>query len=91
MNMYVYADNAATTKMSDVAIAAMLPYLNEIYGNPSSLHSVGQQANEALCSARERMAALLGTMRPNYVSSPCAFQAPFLSICIFWASLHFPF
>ncbi len=58
--MQIYADNAATTKMSSTAIDAMLPYMAEIYGNPSSLHSVGQQANEALCDARARIAALLG-------------------------------
>lgn len=57
--MRIYADNAATTKMSKTAIDAMTPYLNEIYGNPSSLHSVGQEAAEALHSARERMARLL--------------------------------
>ena len=45
--MQVYADNAATTKMSKTAIAAMLPYFDEVYGNPSSLHSVGQAAKEA--------------------------------------------
>lgn len=56
----IYADNAATTKMSRVAIDAMLPYMNRIYGNPSSLHSVGQRANEALCDARERIAKRLG-------------------------------
>lgn len=58
--MKIYADNAATTKMSKVAIEAMLPYMNEIYGNPSSLHSVGQNANEALENARERIAKRLG-------------------------------
>ena len=52
----VYADNAATTQMSRAAIDAMLPYMETIYGNPSSLHSVGQQANEALQDARERIA-----------------------------------
>ena len=57
--MKIYADNAATTKMSPAAIEAMLPYMNEIYGNPSSLHSVGQRANEALSEARTRIAALL--------------------------------
>lgn len=56
----IYADNAATTKMSRVAIDAMLPYLDRIYGNPSSLHSVGQRANEALTTARERIAKRLG-------------------------------
>ncbi len=58
--MYIYADNAATTKMSRTAIDAMLPYMEEFYGNPSSLHSVGQRANEALMDARQRAAALLG-------------------------------
>ena len=55
----VYADNASTTQMSRTAIEAMLPYMETIYGNPSSLHSVGQQASEALQSARERVAKCL--------------------------------
>ena len=58
--MTIYADNAATTKMSRTAIDAMLPYMETYYGNPSSLHSVGQTAAEALQSARERIAACLG-------------------------------
>ena len=58
--MYVYADNAATTKMSTVAVSAMMPYMTEVYGNPSSLHSVGQEAKEALEDARARVAACLG-------------------------------
>ena len=58
--MQVYADNAATTKMSRVAIDAMVPYFDNIYGNPSSLHSVGQEAKEALENARERVANCLG-------------------------------
>ena len=58
--MTVYADNAATTKMSQTAIDAMLPYMTTIYGNPSSLHSVGQQAKEALDAARETVANCLG-------------------------------
>lgn len=57
--MQIYLDNAATTKMSDHAIRAMLPYMNEIYGNPSSLHNAGQQANHALSDARQRIAGLL--------------------------------
>ena len=56
----IYLDNAATTKMSKTAMDAMLPYMDNIYGNPSSLHSVGQAANEALINARERIAKLLG-------------------------------
>ena len=58
--MYVYADNAATTRMSQTAINAMLPYLDKVYGNPSSLHSVGQEAKEALEAARDTVAACLG-------------------------------
>ena len=58
--MQVYADNAATTKMSSVAISAMLPYFDKIYGNPSSLHSIGQEAKEVLDEAREKVAACLG-------------------------------
>jgi len=58
--MYVYADNAATTAMSQVAIDAMLPHFNKVYGNPSSLHSVGQQAKEALDAARATVAQCLG-------------------------------
>ncbi len=57
--MNVYADNAATTKTSKTAIAAMLPYFDEIYGNPSSLHTAGQRAAEALEKARETIAGIL--------------------------------
>ena len=58
--MRVYADNAATTRVSKTALEAMLPYYTEIYGNPSSLHSVGQEAKEALENARDHIAAVLG-------------------------------
>ena len=58
--MQVYADNAATTKMSQTSIDAMLPYMTTVYGNPSSLHSVGQRAKEALDAARETVAQCLG-------------------------------
>ena len=58
--MYVYADNAATTPMSETAVNAMLPYLRNNFGNPSSLYTVGQKAKEALCNARESIARNLG-------------------------------
>ena len=58
--MQIYADNAATTRLSDTALTAMLPYLQQEYGNPSSLHSVGQRAQEALTDARARIAQRLG-------------------------------
>ena len=58
--MYVYADNAATTAMSQLAIDAMVPYFNKTFGNPSSLHSTGQEAKEALDAARATVAQCLG-------------------------------
>lgn len=57
--MKIYADNAATTKMSENAIQAMLPYMREVYGNPSSLYEIGQNAKEALEDARRRAAVVL--------------------------------
>lgn len=56
----IYVDNGATTKMSRVAIDSMLPYMEKFYGNPSSLHTAGQKAAEALQSARESVADCLG-------------------------------
>ena len=68
--MQVYADNAATTKMSKTAIDAMLPYMETVFGNPSSLHTVGQKAAEALYDARKRIAACLGcTSQEIYFTS----------------------
>ena len=58
--MTVYADNAATTQMSDSVLKAMMPLLTDIYGNPSSLHSVGQIAKEHLEAARETVAECIG-------------------------------
>ncbi|WP_302629124.1 cysteine desulfurase NifS [Eubacterium sp. AF15-50] len=58
--MYIYADNAATTKTSQAAIDAMVDIMNNVYGNPSSLHTVGQKAKEALEKARVEVAQCLG-------------------------------
>ena len=63
----IYLDNAATTKMSETAIKAMFSAVNEVYGNPSSLHSVGQKAAEALQNARETIAGLIGA-KPNEIT-----------------------
>lgn len=62
----VYVDNAATTAMSDTAINAMTPYFKDVYGNPSSLHTVGQVAKEALDKARAQIAELIGA-KPNEI------------------------
>lgn len=68
--MQIYADNAATTKTSRTAIDAMLPFFDQIYGNPSSLHHVGQVAAEALVQARQDIADCLGCeAREIYITS----------------------
>ena len=68
--MKVYADNAATTRTSDAAVQAMMPYFSTIYANPSSLHSDGQRAKEALEEARASIAKHLGcTPREIYFTS----------------------
>lgn len=56
---FIYADNAATTKISDIAVQAMLPYLQEIYANASSVHLLGQHSAAALFSARQQVAQVL--------------------------------
>ena len=71
----VYADNAATTAMSRTAVEAMLPYLDKIYGNPSSLHSVGQVAKEALEVARADMAACLGAKPDEIYFTSCGSES----------------
>lgn len=59
MRDIIYADNAATTKLSRSALEAMLPYLREEYGNPSSLHSAGQAARRGIDEARQAIAKIL--------------------------------
>lgn len=56
----IYADNAATTKMSQKAMDSMIKCMEEVYGNPSSLHTIGQKANETMTLAREQIAECLG-------------------------------
>ena len=66
----IYADNAATTKTSATAQKAMLDAMEQFWGNPSSLHSPGQQAAEALASAREAVAKAIGAQpREIYFTS----------------------
>lgn len=62
----IYADNAATTRMSDTAVKAMLPFLQDNFGNASSLYGIGQRAAESLQAARKQMAALIGA-EPNEI------------------------
>ena len=63
----IYADNSATTKLSPAVLEKMLPYLTEVYGNPSSIYRVGGRAKEALEAARERIAKNLGAARPGEI------------------------
>ena len=65
--MFVYADNAATTSVSKTALDAMLPYLTEYYGNPSSLYAFAQKATEAVAEARATVAACLGAASPREI------------------------
>lgn len=67
--MKIYADNAATTRVSDHALKAMMPYFQEQYGNPSSLYELGQKAQEALDDARGRMARLLNCQAREIIFS----------------------
>ena len=65
--MFVYADNAATTSVSKTALDAMLHYLTEYYGNPSSLYAFAQKATEAVAEARATVAACLGAASPREI------------------------
>ena len=75
MSKTVYVDNAATTAMSDKAIEAMMPYLKGVYGNPSSLHTVGQVAKEALDGARARIAKCLNADPKEIYFTSCGSEA----------------
>lgn len=63
---FVYADNAATTKVSQAALNAMLPYLTEYYGNASSIYSLGASSARAIITAREKIAKALNA-KPNEI------------------------
>ena len=73
--MFVYADNAATTAMSKAAADAMLPAMRELYGNPSSLHQKGREANMALMGARETVARCLGAEAKEIYFTGCGTEA----------------
>ena len=73
--MKIYADNAATTKMSKEAVAAMLPFLEDIYANPSSLYSDGQRAREAVDAAREKIARCINADAREIVFTSCGSES----------------
>ncbi|MFB2898586.1 cysteine desulfurase NifS [Aerosakkonemataceae cyanobacterium BLCC-F50] len=67
----IYLDNNATTKVDEAVLAAMLPYLTELYGNPSSMHTFGGQVGKAVKEAREQVAALLGAEPTEIIFTSC--------------------
>ena len=73
--MFVYADNAATTAVSKSALDAMLPAMQELYGNPSSLHQKGREANMALMAAREKVAKCLNAQPREIYFTGCGTEA----------------
>ena len=80
----IYADNAATTKMSRAAVDAMLPYMEQYYGNPSSLYAFGQQAREALENARSRIAAFIGAAEREEVVFTAGATASLNTVAYAW-------
>jgi cysteine desulfurase len=69
--MTIYVDNNATTKVDERVLAAMLPYLTEFYGNPSSMHRFGGQVAKALQTAREQVADLIGALPSEIIFTSC--------------------
>ena len=66
-NNCIYLDNNATTKVDPEVVEAMLPYLTEYYGNPSSMHTFGGQVGKAVLKAREQVATLLGAQESEII------------------------
>lgn len=81
----IYLDNNATTAVAPEVLAAMLPYLGELYGNPSSMHSFGGQVGEAVDTARERIAALLGAGPDEIIFISCGSESDNTAI---WSALQ---
>jgi cysteine desulfurase len=71
----IYLDNNATTKVADEVMEAMLPYFNQLYGNPSSMHTFGGQVGQKIRAAREQVAALLGTLPEEIVFTSCGTES----------------
>ena len=67
MDHMIYADNSATTKLSETALKAMMPYLTEEYGNPSSLYDIGSRARKAVEEARATVAGVLNAAKPGEI------------------------
>ncbi len=79
-NQAIYLDHAATTPMDPRALEAMLPYFNEVYGNPSSVHRFGRKADSAVESARETLAGILNCSRQEVVFTSCGTESDNLAL-----------
>ena len=75
MNQFIYADNAATTKVAPEVLEAMMPCFGEVYGNPSSLYTKGQEAQTLLQGAREKIASLLGCKSTEIFFTSCGSES----------------
>ena len=73
--MVVYLDNNATTEIDPQVLAAMLPYLSNLYGNPSSMHTFGGQVGAAVQEAREHLAELLGAEATEIIFTSCGTES----------------
>ncbi|MDR3244425.1 MAG: aminotransferase class V-fold PLP-dependent enzyme, partial [Elusimicrobiota bacterium] len=80
MDKKVYLDNSATTIVDSAVIEAMLPYFSDIYGNPSSFHSFGRQARQALDDARKKTADLLNADADEIIFTGCGTEADNIAI-----------
>ncbi|BAI60480.1 probable cysteine desulfurase [Methanocella paludicola SANAE] len=76
----IYLDNSATTKVSPEVLDAMLPFFTENYGNPSSLHTMGQEANVAVQAAREQVAKAIGADAGEIIFTSCGTEADNLAL-----------
>ena len=75
MNKEIYLDNNATTKVADEVYNAMLPYLKEEFGNPSSTYSIGREVKEAITKSRENVAKLLNANPDNIIFTSCGSES----------------
>ncbi len=75
MDKFIYVDNAATTPVLPEVVEAMTPYFNDLWGNPSSLYPIGQQAKQALSDSRKKVADILGCREDEIYFTSCGSES----------------